>query len=109
MKLSKKMLGILLGGLLVVSCKSTAIQSEREVSTQKYLCGLNGPEMRADYENGGENVKISIGGERIEMSQKRAASGSYYENHNGTKSFHTKGKMAILNLGKGDANCIVVE
>lgn len=107
MKLNKKVLGIGLASLMAISC-TTGMYSNKTVK-ETYSCGVNNTKVSAEYTGSGDSVRLYVNNQEIDMVQKRAASGSYYEGYNKMTSFHTNGKIAVLNVGNGDVNCEIIK
>ena len=114
MKISKKMLSIMIGGVLIASC-TTMVLSDRENlnsgksnasvgKKQSFACPGPTDKVDIEYLNGGEKIRLTdYFGDTHELRLSKSASGSYYENER--DSFHIKGNEAVFEFDNRTFTC----
>lgn len=113
MKISRKMILAIAGGLLMASCAATA-GSSRDSGTgrnntsnskkQSFACPDPTDRIDIEYLNGGEKIRLTdYFGDTHELKLSKSASGSYYENER--DSFHVKGNEAIFEFDNRTFSC----
>ena len=113
MKISRKMILVITGGLLIASC-ATASGISRDSGSgrnntsnskkQSFACPDPTDRIDIEYLNGGEKIRLTdYFGDTHELKLSKSASGSYYENER--DSFHVKGNEAIFEFDNRTFSC----
>lgn len=114
MKISKKMLSIIMGGVLIASCATAELGDKENSSSgrknasvgkkQSFACPGSTDKVDIEYLNGGEKIRLTdYFGDTHELRLSKSASGSYYENER--DSFHIKGNEAVFEFDNRTFNC----
>lgn len=109
----KKMILILVGGLLITSCTTIGWNNKDSDSgknntsngkKQVFACPDPTDKIEIEYLNGGEKIRLTdYFGDTHELRLSKSASGSYYEN--ARDSFHVKGNEAVFEFDNRTFTC----
>ena len=113
MKISKKILSVMIGVLLMASCttielgdkdNSGSIKNNTIGKKQSFACPTSTDKIDIEYLNGGEKIRLTdYFGDTHELRLSKSASGSYYENER--DSFHIKGNEAVFEFDNRTFTC----